>query len=148
MWIEALLVFGMAAPPPNQDQAAAAAEASAAVTQALNLYAKAGEASRGRLSELQNLATQLFFSAAMGVEDNALSLSGLCQMQRASSAPALTKERVLGPLIQQYRTSSAQDTANLSLALPSLPQALTRHAHLVLMAVTNAAAVIDRGCGP
>ncbi len=146
MLIVALALSGLSFPPPADDQATRLGEASDRITQSLNLYAKAAEPLRSRMTSQQQTATALFFAAAMALEDNSLSLSGVCQLQQLSKSPGVSKQNILMPLLQQYRTSGAQQTANLSLALPSLPTALGQQANLVLMAVTNAAAVIDKGC--
>ena len=141
-----LALAGLSLSSPPEDQATQLGEASARITQALNLYAKAAESGRSRLTPQQQTATALFFAAAMALEDNSLSLSGVCQLQQLSKSPAVSRQNVVAPLLQQYRTSSAQQTANLSLALPSLPSGLAQQANLVMIAVTNAAAVINKGC--
>jgi len=141
-----LVLTGLALPALAQDQAAQLAEASSQITQALNLYARAAEPIRSQMTIQQKIGTTLFFAAAMALEDNSLSLSGVCQLQQLSKSPAATKQRIVAPLVQQYRTSNAQQVANLSLALPFLPKSLARQANLVMVAVTNAAAIIGKGC--
>ncbi|OGP52836.1 MAG: hypothetical protein A2Y65_07950 [Deltaproteobacteria bacterium RBG_13_52_11] len=141
-----LVLVGLAFPACAQDQATQLAEASAQITQALNLYAQAAEPIRSRMTAQEKLGTTLFFAAAMALEDNSLSLSGLCRLQQLSKSPTATKQKIVEPLIQQYRSSNEQQVANLSLALPLLPKSLARQANLVMVAVTNAAAIIGKGC--
>lgn len=141
-----LVLAGLALPASAQDQATQLAEASAQITQALNLYAQAAEPIRSQMTTQQQMGTALFFAAAMALQDNSLSLSGVCQLQQLSKSPTATRQMVVAPLVQQYRTSNSQQVATLSLALPFLPPSLAQQANLVMIAVTNAAAVIDRGC--
>lgn len=141
-----LVIAGLSLPSPQEDQAIQLGEVSARITQSLNMYAQAAEPLRSQMTPPQQTATALFFAAAMALEDNSLSLSGVCQLQQLSRSPSASRQHIVAPLHQQYRTSSAQQTANLSLALHSLPAELRAQANLVLVAVTNAAAVIDKGC--
>jgi len=120
--------------------------ASAQVTDALNRYAAAAEPLREKMSLQQQVATTLLFAAAMAMEDNALSLSGICALQTASKAPAMTDQKLVQPLIQQFKTSSSQQVANISVAVAALPTTLARQANLLNLAVMNAAATIERGC--
>lgn len=141
-----LVLTELVLPAFAQDQATQLGEASAQITEALNLYAQAAEHIRSQISGQERIGTTLFFAAAMAVEDNSLSLSGVCQLQQLSRSPAATKQRIVVPLGQQYRASNSQQVANLSLALPLLPPSLAQQANLAMIAVTNAAAVIDKGC--
>jgi hypothetical protein len=144
-----ILFFALAAttaPSLPQDQSAQLSTASDAITRALNAFAAAADPLRSSMTNQQRLATALAFAAAMSLEDNSLSLSAVCQLQQLSRSPSVSRQRILEPLLGQYRTSSAQQTANVALALPFLPSSLARQANLVMVAVTNAAAVIDRGC--
>ena len=141
-----LVLAGMTLPASAQDQATQLAEASARITQALNLYAQAAEPIRSQMTAQQRIGTALFYAAAMALEDNSLSLSGVCQLQQLSKSPTATKQRIVAPLVQQYRTTNSQQIANLSLALPFMPPSLAQQANLVMVAATNAAAVIYKGC--
>ncbi|HDL07327.1 MAG TPA: hypothetical protein ENG35_01145 [Desulfobacteraceae bacterium] len=141
-----LVLAGLALPASAQNQATQLADASARITQALNLYAQAADSIRSQMTAQQKMGTALFFAAAMAIEDNSLSLSGFCQLQQLSKSPTFTKQSVVTPLVQQYRTSNSQQVANLSLALPLLPPSLAQQANFVMIAVTNAAAFIDKGC--
>ncbi len=141
-----LVLAGMALPASAQDQATQLAEASARITQALNLYAQAAEPIRSQMTAQQRIGTALFYAAAMALEDNSLSLSGVCQLQQLSKSPTATEQGIVAPLVQQYRSSNSQQVANLSLALPFMPPSLAQQANLVMVAATNAAAVIYKGC--
>jgi len=141
-----LVLAGLALPASAQNQATQLADASARITQALNLYAQAADSIRSQMTAQQKMGTALFFAAAMAIEDNSLSLSGFCQLQQLSKSPTATKQSIVTPLVQQYRTSNSQQVANLSLALPLLPPSLAQQANFVMIAVTNAAAFIDKGC--
>jgi len=103
-----LVLAGLALPASAQNQATQLAEASARITQALNLYAQAADSIRSQMTAQQKMGTALFFAAAMALEDNSLSLSGLCQLQQLSKSPTATKQRIVTPLVQQYRTSNSQ----------------------------------------
>ena len=141
-----LVLLGLALPASAQDQATQLEEASARLTQALNLCAQEVESTRPAMTEEQKMGIALFFAAAMALEDNSLSLSGVCKLQQLSKSPGSSKGGIVVPLIQQYRTSNSQQVANLSLALSLLPPSLQKQANLVMIAATNAAAVIDKGC--
>jgi hypothetical protein len=141
-----LVLVGLALPASAQDQATQLGEASAQITKALNLYAQAAESISSQMTAEQKMGTALFFAAAMALEDNSLSLSGVCHLQQFSKSPKATKQGIVLPLVQQYRTSNSHQVANLSLALALLPPSLQQQANLVMIAVTNAAAVIDKGC--
>ena len=82
-----LVLAGLALPASAQDQATQLAEASARITQALNLYAQAAESIRSQMTAQQKMGTALFFAAAMALEDNSLSLSGVCHLQQLSKSP-------------------------------------------------------------
>ena len=141
-----LVLAKLAFPAAAQDQAYMLGKASAQITDALNIYAQAAEPIRSKMTVQQQLGTSLLFAAAMALEDNSLSLQGVCLLQQESKSPAATKQRIVMPLIQQYRTSNAQQVANLSLALNMLPPSLAKEANLVMFAVSKAAAVIEKGC--
>jgi hypothetical protein len=141
-----LALTGMSLSPSAQDSASRLSEASDRIARALNAYSTAEEPVRSRLTTQQELGTTLFFAAAMALEDNSLSLSAVCQLQQLSKSQVASQEKIVGPLLDQYRTSNAQQTANISSALPLLPPDLRAQATFVMITVTSAAAVIDRGC--
>jgi hypothetical protein len=136
----------LAFPTPTQDQAAMLNKAANQITEALNLFTQAGEPIRLQMTLEQKLGASLFISAAMAVQDNAFSLSGVCYLQQQSRSPADTKKNIVMPLIEIYRESNTQQIANLSLALNALPQSLLKRANLVMISATNAAAIIEKGC--
>lgn len=102
----ALALMGLSFSSPQQDQATLLGEASDRITKALNLYSQAADPVRPRMTSQQQVATALFFAAAMAVEDNSLSLSGVCQLQQLSKSPTLTGQRIVDPLVRQYRQNS------------------------------------------
>ena len=79
----------------------------------------------------QQIATGLLFAAGMAMQDNALSLSGICALQTASKAPAMTDQNLVQPLIQQFKESSSQQVANVSMAVAALPTTLASQANLL-----------------
>jgi hypothetical protein len=144
--IVTLALTGMSLSPSAQDSASRLNEASDRIARALNAYSTAEEPIRSRLTTQQELGTALFFAAATALGDNSESLSVVCQLQQLSKSQVASKEKIVEPLLEQYRASNAQQTANISLALPLLPPDLRPQATFVMITAKSAAAVIDRGC--